>query len=175
MKTMVIYRSKSGFVKKYAEWIAQALTADLYEASNVTPKMLASYDTIIYGGGLYAVGIHGIKLIKDNLPRLQGKTVVVFASGASPARDDVINEVKNKNFTLEQQKQIRFFYMQGGFNFSKLKTVDKILMTLMKWMIKSKKERTPDDQGLLAAYDQPIDFTREENINPLVAYVVSAK
>jgi hypothetical protein len=63
----------------------------------------------------------------------------VFASGASPYREEIIPEVLDKNFSPEQQKIIKFFYMRGGFDFSKLRFIDKILMTLLKWKIKRKK------------------------------------
>ncbi|MGE5582981.1 MAG: flavodoxin domain-containing protein [Bacillota bacterium] len=171
MKTIVIYKSKTGFVKRYAEWIARELSADIFEASRVTPDQFAAYDTVIYGGGLYAAGINGIKLITLNLDRLKGKKVVIFASGASPATEEAINDVINKNFTAGQLKQIRFFYLRGGFDYSKLKLVDKILMTLLKWKLKRKKDLTPDEKGMLHAYEKPVDFTNQKNIKDLIAYV----
>jgi menaquinone-dependent protoporphyrinogen IX oxidase len=173
MKTVVIYKSKTGFVKKYAEWIAVELSADIFEASKVTSDLLTAYNVVIYGGGLYAVGINGVKLITQNLDKFEGKKVVVFAVGASPSREEVITEVRNKNFTYEQQKHIRFFYLRGGFDYNKLKPFDKVLMTLLKWKMKRKKELTPDEIGLLAAYDKPVDFTRKKNIDEIITYVTS--
>ncbi len=173
MKTVVLYKSKTGFVKKYAEWIAEELSADIFEASKVTSDMLTTYDVVIYGGGLYAAGINGVKLITQNLYKFEGKKVVVFATGASPCREEAINEVRNKNFTYEQQKHIRFFYLRGGFDYSKLKPFDKLLMTLLKWKMKRKKELTPDERGMLAAYDEPVDFTRKKNIDEIISYVTS--
>ena len=58
MKTIVIYKSKTGFVRKYAEWIAEDLLADIFEVSKVNINMLAKYDTVIFGGSLHAVGIN---------------------------------------------------------------------------------------------------------------------
>lgn len=173
MKTIVIYKSKSGFVKKYAEWIAAELAADLFESSRITIGGLAAYDTVIYGGGLYAVGINGVKFITRNLDKLEGKKVIVFASGATPPREDAITEVRNRNFTAEQQQRIRFFYLRGGFDYDKLKLVDKVLMNLMKWKLKGKKDLNPDERGMLTAYDRPVDFTRKKNIDELIAFVRS--
>ncbi|MFT5873622.1 MAG: hypothetical protein ACI8WT_002569 [Clostridium sp.] len=51
------------------------------DASKVNTNTLADYDTLIYGGGLYAVGINGVKLITKNLDKLKDKKVVVFATG----------------------------------------------------------------------------------------------
>lgn len=173
MKSVVIYKSKSGFVKKYAEWISKELSTDIFEGSKVTADILTAYDTVIYGGGLYAGGINGVKLITQNLDKLQGKKVVVYATGATPWREEVLHEVENKNFTSEQQKQIRFFYLRGGFDYSKLGHLDRVLMTLLKWKLKRKKQLTPDERGMLASYDKPVDFTRKKNIDELLAYVTS--
>lgn len=171
MKTIVIFRSKSGFVKKYAEWIAEELSADIYEASKVKVDMLMNYDTVIYGGGLYAVGINGVKLITQNLNKLKDKNVIVFASGASPYRKEIEIEVRNKNFTMEQQKYIHFLYLRGGFDFNKLKPFDKLLMILMKLKLKRKRNLTSDEKGMLASYDTPVDFTRKKNIHEVIEYV----
>jgi flavodoxin len=46
MKTIVIYKSKTGFTKKYAQWIAAELSADLLEAAMVAADKLAAYDTV---------------------------------------------------------------------------------------------------------------------------------
>lgn len=171
MKTIVIYKSKSGFVKRYAEWIAAELGADLFEASKVTIGKLAAYDTVIYGGGLYISGINGVKFITRNLDKLNGKKVVVFATGATPSREADLQEVRTKNFTAEELQKIKFFYLRGGFDFNKLSIIDKVLMTLLKFKLKRKKQPTADERGMLAAYGQPVDFTRKKNIDELIAYV----
>jgi len=175
MKTVVIYKSKTGFTKKYAEWIAEELSADIVDVSKVTTNMLTAYDTVIYGGGLYIIGINGVKFIAQNIDKLKDKKVVVFATGASPSREEAMSEVRDKNFTLEQQKHIQFFYFRGGFDYSKLKPFDKVLMILLKWKMKMKREKelTPDERGMLASYDKPVDFTRKKNIDEIIAYVNS--
>lgn len=173
MKTVVIYKSKTGFAKKYADWISEELSADIFDASKVNTNMLTDYDTVIYGAGLYAVGINGIKYITQNLDKLKGKKIVAFATGASPFREEVISEVRDKNFTSEQQKYIQFFYLRGGFDYGKLNPFNKVLMTLLKWKLKMKKELTLDEKGMLASYDKPVDFTRKKNIDEIITYVNS--
>ncbi len=63
MRSIVIYKSQTGFTQKYAEWIAEELKADIFDILQVNVEMLQNYDTIIYGGGLYAGGINCVKLI----------------------------------------------------------------------------------------------------------------
>jgi len=173
MRSLVIYKSKTGFTKKYAEWIAEKLSADLYGYKQIKKEILKEYNVVIYGGSLHAVGIEGIKLIKDNLDILKGKKVVVFAVGASPFREETVEEVKNNNFSKEQLEQIQFYYLRGGFNYNKLPFFDKLLMKLLEWKLKRKKVLTADEKGMLNAYQKPADFTRKENIDSIVSYARS--
>jgi len=66
-------------------------------------------------------------------------------------------------------------YLRGGFNYNKLSSFDKFLMTLLKWKIKNKKKEdlSADEKGMLAIYDKPVDFTDKKNIGKIIAYVNS--
>jgi len=173
MKTVVIYKSNTGFTKKYAEWIANELSADIFDVSKVTDKIFATYDTVIYGGSLHAVGINGVKFITQNLDKLNNKKIVVFATGASPARNETIDEVRTRNFAVDEQNRIKFFYLRGGFDYSKLRLYDKFLMTLLRWKLERKKKLTSDESGMLGSYNKQVDFTKKENIGQIIRYVNS--
>jgi len=173
MHPVVIYRSKTGFSKIYAQWIADELQADLFDARGFAAADFDRYDTVVFGGGCHAGGINGSKLIKRSGKLLAGKKLAVFACGASPVLEATVQELKTKNFSAAEQKTMGFFYLRGGFNFSKLPPFDKFLMSLMKNMLKRKKSPTPDEAGMLASYDNPQDFSNRESIGPLLAYVRS--
>ena len=84
-KIAVIYKSKYGATKQYAVWIAESLEANIFEATDVSPSLLMEYDVIIFGGGLYANGINGVKLVTKN----PCKSLVVFTVGlADPENTD---------------------------------------------------------------------------------------
>jgi len=171
MKTIVVYSSKTGFVRKYAKWIAEELSTKAVPTKDIEIKELQIYDTIIFGGGLYAGGINGIKLVKRSLENFDDKNIVMFITGASPGRKHEIDEVWDKNFTKEEQDRMGLFYLRGGFNYDKLGVKDKMLMTLLRKKLQSKKELTEDEEGMLAAYEEPADFTDKENIKDLIEFV----
>jgi menaquinone-dependent protoporphyrinogen IX oxidase len=173
MRTLVIYRSLSGFTKRYAEWISQELDADIYDVREFNAALFPNYELVVFGGSLHAVGINGIKKIKQNLPLLADKKIIIFAVGASPPRENALEEIKNKNFTAAQQQNIAFYYLRGGFNYSKLDRLNKVIMALFKVRIALKKNRTSDEIGMLAAYSKPIDCTKKENITEIVEYAKS--
>ena len=175
MKYLVVYKSKTGFTEKYAKWIAKELSADIHSYKEVNEENFKDYDVIIYGGSLHAVGIEGIKLIKDNWNQLEGKILVVFAVGATPYREDTVEEIKNNNFSGEQLEKIQVFYLRGGFNYNKLPLIDKFLMKLLQLKLKRKKSLTADEKGMLNAYNKPVDFTRRENIDDIISFIQSLK
>ena len=61
VKSLIVYFSKYGTTKEYAEWIAQELNGDIYSINNFKENTLNNYDTIIIGSGLYAGKVKGIE------------------------------------------------------------------------------------------------------------------
>jgi menaquinone-dependent protoporphyrinogen IX oxidase len=171
-KTVVLYKTRYGSSKKYAEWIAEELHGDLFDIEDVDPERLKDYDCIVFGGSLYATGISGLSTIKENFKSFENKKVIIFSVGASPARSEVIEDIKAKNFSPEIVEKIEFFHLRGGFDFKRLRLVDKILMILLKSKLKGKKRRgeelSDDERGMLAAYSTAVDFTSRKAIEPIL-------
>lgn len=167
--TVVIYKSVSGFTKKYAEWIAEELNADLLNYSESNLKKLLSYDQIIYGGAIHAVKINGFNLIKDNFEKLKNKKIIVFACGAGPDKEGLLDQIK-KHLDISDPEKIKLFYLRGGFNFDKLDLKNKIIMTIFKWVIQRQKNKSEEMKGMLESYENPADFTSRENIKELVEF-----
>lgn len=170
MEPIVIYRSKSGFTRQYAEWIAEELGCSCVQADSFSPEEFVNYDPIIYGGGLYAVGINGLALIKENLGMLAGKKIIVWATGASRGTQEELDHIRQENFTEEQLRLITPFYLRGGFSYGRLPAREKVLMSLLKVKLKVKQDKTADEVGLLNAYTTPENHCQRENVKALVDY-----
>lgn len=173
-RTLVVYTSHTGFTARYAGWIAEELGADLMtrrEARRIGSAGLGVYGTIVYGGSLHASGISGVRFVKDRLTEWADKGVVVFLVGASPPKPETIDSVIHRNFSPSEQAGIRFFYLRGGFDFTKLDFPSKLIMTLFRWKLRMAREKTDEVRGMLAAYDTPADYAVRENIADLVEYL----
>ncbi len=172
MKTLVVYQSRTGYTRKYAEWIARELDADLHKAEDVRPGQFVAYDTIIYGGGLYGNRISGVNLITNNLLDLVDKNVIVFATGISIPGPEIEAEIQAQNFTPAEQEQIRFFYFRGGFNYSRLKPMEKLMMRLMRGYLRRKAKKNQPvsaiQRSMLETFENPLDYTEQQNIAPLI-------
>jgi len=165
---VVVYRSKSGFTKRYAQWISEELKCDLLQGKKVSVADLQKYDIILYGGGLYAIGLNGIKLITKNFNELKNKKLFVFGVGATPVRSETTQEVMNANIPSQQQGKIEFFYLRGGFDYKKLSPMNKLLMYLLKIKLKKAKDPDADSRGMLASYTHPVDFVKRKNIEQII-------
>ena len=75
MKILVTYKSKTGFTKKYAEWIAEELGCGAKDIKTITPKNVAEYDLVIHGGWIFGGIISGYKKIKSFVPRSEERRV----------------------------------------------------------------------------------------------------
>ena len=170
----VIYKSKYGSTKKYAEWIANALDAELFEVSSINLDKLSKFDTIIYGGGLYEDRIKGAKFISENFQTLKNKTLIVYSVGLGSTNDkEAFEPMINKNFTLDMRKDIQFYHYQGGIDYSKLSFMDRMAMKLFyKFIARKKVEETSEEaKMMLATYGKNVDYTDKQAIEPLISYI----
>jgi len=171
-KIAVVYKSKYGHTKKYAEWISDELNCDLYVANKTDIDALKGYNTIIYGGGLYASGIIGVGLITKNYEALKDKKLIVFTVGlADPNIKSQFKPIIDKNFTEEMKKSIEIFHLHGGIDYSELNIIHKSMMNALKKMVEKKKEdqKTEEDRTMLETYGGVVDFTDKKSIQPIIA------
>ena len=172
MNIAVVYRSKYGTTKQYAEWIAEALGAMLFESRTLKTDRLNDFDMVIYGGGLYAGGISGINLVTKN----PCKNLIIFTVGLATPENTDYSEILEKSLSSEMRQATKVFHLQGGIDYKKLGVAHKAMMAMMMTMTKkavAKKKETEisnDDKELLTTYGKKVDFTSKENILPLVEY-----
>jgi len=167
----VVYKSRYGTTKQYAEWIAKALDAILLEASVVKPSQLASFDIVVYGGGLYAGGIDGVGLVTKN----PCKALVVFTVGLADPNTTDYSDIQDKNFTQELRSKVKVFHLRGGIDYKKLGFVHKGMMSIMRKSIlkKDEQEITAEDHEFLETYDSKVNYIDKNSIEPILAYVRS--
>jgi menaquinone-dependent protoporphyrinogen IX oxidase len=176
MKTIVVYRSITGFTKKYAQWIADELEADLFDCREIAPGVLCKYDLFIFGSSIHNNRIKDINFFMRHIAVLIGKRKIIFVTGGSEVREGIAEEILASNFSEEQQKQFQLFYFRGGFDYGKLGIKDKTIMILKKWRLRIKKRKedlTSDEKDLLSAYANPADGTKKDNIRILIDYARS--
>lgn len=171
-RIIVVYQSKYGATKKYAEWLAEELSCDIIETKKATVEQIEKYDIVILGGGIYATGIAGISFLKKHYERLKNKKVIVFAVGASPYDEKAMTVLKESNFKGELS-HIPCFYCRGAWNEEIMSWKDRTLCNLLKKAVAKKEPATyePWEAALMQAVDSSCDWTDKEYIKQILEYV----
>lgn len=169
LKKIVVYKSKTGFTEKYARWIADDLHCDTVCLEKSSILEMAQYDVVIFGGGIHAGRMNGIKFIKDNLSSLAGKRIIVFATGATPPLPEEVERFRKDN--IPWGTDTAFFYFQSGMNYARMHGTDRLLMEALKTVLKVKKNKSDIEQGTLGAIQNSYDYSSRSQIEPLIEYV----
>lgn len=166
MGSIVLYESRYGSTKRYAQWIGEELSCEVKKISDIKVDDLYKYDNIIFGGWLHAGTIMGLKNLKENIEKLKEKNIIIFAVGLSVVNDEAVKEIKTKN--LENMDNVKLFYIRGAFNYKNLTIGDKAMMKVFKVFLKKQDQEDENVRGMLEAYDTPVDFTDKKEIQSIV-------
>lgn len=169
---IILYKSKYGATKKYAEWLKEATKFDCIETKKADIDKVKEYDVIILGGGIYASGIAGLSFLKKNIHILKGKKIIVFCAGASPYDKDAYNEVYKHNFK-DDLNGIPCFYCRGAWNEDEMSFKDRTLCKLLQKAVAKQDPSTyePWQKALMCAVGQKCDWTDRKYIGPILEYL----
>ena len=78
MKILVAYKSKTEFTKRYAEIIAKETDGSLMDFKEVTVEKMSEFDVVVYGGGIYAGMVNGLKKAKEMFGMSSAKTFIAL-------------------------------------------------------------------------------------------------
>lgn len=169
MNGIILYQSKYGATKKYADWISEETGFSCVETKKAVINDILNYDIIIFGGGLYASGIAGLSFLKKNIKQLSNKKLIVFCCGASPYEENAFQQIRSHNMkgTLSD---IPVFYCRGAWDMDTMSFRDRTLCNLLR---KAVAKKAPADyeiweRALMAAEDKKCDWTDKKYIEPII-------
>lgn len=119
MKTLIIYKSVHQMnTEKVAKVMADAIHADLRKVDEIRPDMLAEYDLIGFGSGIF-FGKHHETLLDfvAGLPQ-QGKAAFIFSTSGGALKimhRDLRAALVQKGFTIKGEFTCPGFEMYGIF------------------------------------------------------------
>ena len=163
MNTLVVYTSKTGFTKQYAEEIAARLGCEALPAGNVPAARLAQADVVVYGGWIFAGKVSGLAKVR---PQVKGK-LVVFAVGATHAAQMDLAPVRAANALTDEP----LFYLEGGFRFDRLGVFMRFMLKTVSKMAAKKENPTEQDRMMAGMNGANFDYYDADTVTPLVAAV----
>lgn len=172
MKGIILYKSKYGATRKYAEWLSESTGFPCLETDKADIGAVSGYDVIILGGGIYASGIAGLSFLKKNIAKLKGKKLAVFCCGASPFDQKAFEEIVRHNMKGELEG-VPCFYCRGAWDEEQLTFRDRMLCRMLQKVVakQNPEEYEPWQKALLSAVGQKCDWTDPANLESLIRYI----
>lgn len=158
----IVYTSKAGHTKKYAELLSQEIGIPYYTLDE-GKKLLAKNDEIVYMGWLMAGFVKGLKKAKCyNLKAVCGV-------GSTPPSEKEHTRIGNQN----KVPLDKFFLLLGGYDINNLSGLyGKMMQSVSKGIIKnlsSKPEsELTEDEKLTLLIMQGKDYVSVENLAPVI-------
>ena len=169
---IIVYKSSTGFTKKYAEMIAKEMKCALTDYKTVTADKLSKYDVVVFGTRAHAGMIDGYQKAKKLFEKSNVGKVVLFVTGATPnAATDVVDKLWKQNFNADEMSKVPHFYMQSGLCYENMSLVDRLMMKAAAVMIKKKKNKTAEEIGFEQAIKSSFDISSRTYIEPLISYL----
>ena len=172
MNNIIIYGSRYGTTKKYAEELSRRMNIPSITFEDV--KKINDYDKIIYFGGLYAGGVLGMTKTLKKLNDITNKTIIVVTVGlADPTDEENINNIRN-NMKIQLNKDIfekvKIFHLRGGIDYSKLNFAHKIMMKLLYQSAKNlpEEKKTAETKVMIDTYNKKVDFVDFSSLNNII-------
>ncbi|WP_173452209.1 flavodoxin domain-containing protein [Eubacterium pyruvativorans] len=166
-KIAVIYSSKHGAAKQYAEWIAQDTGADLFSADGLKPRDVADYDILVYGGGIYSGGIRNLDFIRKNIrKKFDGKEILCFGVGITIDNAANREQADDINFT-KQMADVPHWYFPGAFDPAKQKGLDRRIVAWVRKMIDDG-DANSFGATLAGYFNHGCDLVDRNRIKPMV-------
>ena len=171
--SIVIYTSKRGSTKQYAEWIAEDLGCRALPLSDAYGLDLHGYDCVIYGGWIRGSGIVDFDKFAKMLDSEIMKHLLVFGVGF--ADETAENYAQVWGYSLgkidpKNDHRVLMYILGGKYDPAAVTGLDKFLMKTMRAVLLSgsTKDAKSAVNMMKDRIDKGCDLVKRENIASLV-------
>lgn len=171
-KGIILYQSRYGATRKYAQWLQEETGFSCMETRNANIQQVLEYDTILLGGGVYASGIAGLSFLKKHIDKLAGKRLLVFCAGASPYDESAIEQIR-KLHLKEELSEVPLVYCRGAWDEDAMSFKDRTLCKILQKSVAKKDPATYEiwEKALMCAAGQKCDWTDRKYLEPVLEYL----
>lgn len=168
MNISVLYYSKTGFTKRYVEWLSDKINCNLISLDNLKTEQLNKCDILIFASWFHAGKIQKLEWFKAQ--NFTAKTKIILATGASPSDSPDINQAIRNNFVSDYDKY-KIFYLPSGLCYEKMSFGDKCIMKVFGAMMKAKKDKTKYEQEMANMLGKSFDHSKKEYLESVISYI----
>lgn len=174
-KQLIVYGSRYGSAKRYAERLAEMTGCEVVEYSKA--KNIDDYDRVVYLGGIFAGGVLGLKKTAAKMnPRQE---LVIATVGVTDPKEAAYFENIRKSIKGQLPEGLyneeKIFHLRGAIDYSHLSFGHSLMMKMFHSMMlkKPESELTADAKAMLDTYGKKVDFV-DFNALQVLADIIKA-
>ncbi len=157
---VIVYESKTGFTKRYAEMLAAKTGLKAFPVKE--RSKISQGEEIVLLGWMKVGKVQGLEKMRN----YNVKAVCGSGTGRNAEPDPQTIIARNK---LEN---IPFFYLRGGcLPLKELKGMDKIMLSMFVKMLKNREEKDAKTEESVAIIEKGFDGVKEENLQPILEWL----
>lgn len=127
MKTIIFYKSETGFTKEYVDLLKPRIECEeAFDIKYLRKKKLKEYNNFVFLGPLRNNVILGLDKFLKNYELIKEKNIFIFAIGVEP-----YSEEKKENIIMANGLElyhVRLYFATGGFDISRFSPVKRKLV-----------------------------------------------
>lgn len=150
----IIYTSKTGHTRQYALLLGKEIDLPVYSYDEAISR-LSGESPVIYLGWIHASHVKGFS---DAVKRF---FVCAVCGVGLCDTGTLIPEVRKATSIPED---IPVFTLQGGFDRSKLKGMDKLMISMLTKGLSAQKQRSAQDERMLELLSKDANYVSPENL-----------
>lgn len=172
MKQIIIYGSRYGSARRYAERLSEQ--ANIPVVSYKKMPDLSSMKTIIYLGGLYAGGVLGLAKTLRSFSFHRGQTLIIVTVGLAdpkePENRENIRASLQRQLPTELFSQAKIFHLRGGIDYKNLNVGHRTIMALLYQSVRKtpSEKQTAENRAFIETYGKQVDFTNFRALEPII-------
>ena len=172
-KVAVVYSSKFGHTKQYADWLAADIgDADVINAASFNPTQFLAYKLVIFASGVYSDKLPIMDFIKKNISSVKpAKSMVMAVSWYTNDSEEAKAKLIADNYPEEFKNVVPMYVVNSGIDKKQISPVDSMKLLATQAMIAKKDGRTSDDINILSILKGYSDPTDKENLESIKAAV----
>ena len=166
----IVYSSKCGHTKRYADWLKEEIDADVIAITSFAVNRMASYRLIIFACGVYGDKLSIMDFLKKNISSVPMQKIMVMAvswytNDSEEAKQKLIADNYPDQF---KHNNVPIFVINSGIDKKLISPTDKVKLVAAKAMIDKKDGRTSDDINALAIIKGYADQTSKDNLASII-------
>ncbi|MBQ8780066.1 MAG: hypothetical protein IJZ72_00125 [Oscillospiraceae bacterium] len=164
----LVYMSKYGHTKQYAEWARDALEISVFPITSFNAAQMLSYKLVIFASGVYSDKIQIMDFIKKNGSAINASRMMIAAvTWYTNESEEAKKKLIEANYPDNFKNVVPMVVLNSGIDKKAISIVEKGQLTAASMSINKHEERSSDDINALAIIKGYSDMTSKDNLKYL--------